>query len=298
MLAYFQSLSTSTMVLYLAMAILAVVVILYFVPFSGRKNSDADRKDSKGRNQSGGRKGNRGWSHKKNSSHDSRKGGDQDKDRGGRGGLFGSRNKNGAARRHRGLFGRGDDDDKSLTSKMDFLSSNKENATEFTHPKATDSFNELVKKVQPKDIKGGDFDDMDRIFSTMIKAGAVTGRKFLVTNFEHSYLEKLRIWFGHQYYVYCQVSVGSALGINVDVSDLSVQERRTFGQKCHNMSFDFVLVEKATDRIVCAIELDDPTHLNADRKLRDRRLDRVCTAAGLPIFHITNIYQKPDIRRL
>ena len=171
--------------------------------------------------------------------------------------------------------------------------------TEFTHKNMTSSFNELVKRVPDSAARPSkDEDGLNALFSTMIKAGAIGHKKFLVTNYEHMYLEKLRHWFGFHYEIYCQVSVGSMVDINVHVSDLPPKERLSFAQKCHNMSFDFVLIEKATDRIVCAIELDDPTHLTADRKLRDQRLDKVCIAARIPIFHITNIYQKPDISRL
>ena len=143
-----------------------------------------------------------------------------------------------------------------------------------------------------------DLDDLDRIFSVMLKAGAITGKTHLVTNYEHLYLEKLRLWFGSRCYIYCQVSVGSAVQINADVSDLNMTQRRTFAQKCNNMSFDFMLIDRATDRIVCAIELDDPTHQRIERKLRDRRLDKVCKEANIPIFHITNVYQKPDLSRI
>lgn len=178
------------------------------------------------------------------------------------------------------------------------LSAQTESNIGFKHPNVTDHFNELKKAGPASDLKAPDTDELDQIFSTMLKAGAVTGKPHLVTNFEHQYLEKLRIWFSYRCYIYCQVSVGSVVNINANVSDLSMQQRMKFAQKCHNMSFDFLLIEKSTDRIVCAIELDDPTHMHPDRISRDRRLDKVCAAANIPIFHITNIYQKPDLRRM
>lgn len=168
----------------------------------------------------------------------------------------------------------------------------------FKHPNVTDHFSELVKPGPASDLKAPDLDELDHIFTTMLKAGAVTGKPHLVTNFEHQYLEKLRIWFSYRCYIYCQVSVGSVISINTDVSNLPLPQRMKFAQKCQNMSFDFLLVEKSTERIVCAIELDDPTHLRSDRISRDRRLDKLCVAANIPIFHITNIYHKPDLRRM
>ena len=184
----------------------------------------------------------------------------------------------------------------NLGSKLDFLSSQDECITKFKHGKVTDYYKELRKAGPASNLKEKDVDELDKIFTVMLKAGAVKKKSFLVTDFEHQYLEKLRLWFGDRYEIYCQVSVGSALGVNPDVSSLSLQDRRTFAQKCHNMSFDFMLIEKGTDRIACVIELDDPTHFRSDRKARDRRLDKVCAAAELPIFHITAINQKPDLK--
>lgn len=190
-------------------------------------------------------------------------------------------------------------DPNKLNETLDFLNPNPEpQSKDFKHPKANDSYRELIKPGAAMSEAIPDLDDLDRIFSVMLKAGAITGKMHLVTNYEHLYLEKLRLWFGSRCYIYCQVSVGSAVQINADVSDLNMTQRRTFAQKCNNMSFDFMLIDRATDRIVCAIELDDPTHQRIERKLRDRRLDKVCKEANIPIFHITNVYQKPDLSRI
>lgn len=190
-------------------------------------------------------------------------------------------------------------DPNNLNQTLDFLNPAPEKERKnFKHPTATDSYRELIRPNAVMSESIPDLDETDKIFSAMLKAGAVKGRLHLVTNYEHHYLEKLRIWFGDRYHIYCQVSVGSAVQINADVSELNMPQRRTFAQKCNNMSFDFMLIDKATDRIVCAIELDDPTHQRIERKLRDRRLDRVCRKANIPIFHITNVYQKPDLSRI
>lgn len=190
-------------------------------------------------------------------------------------------------------------DPNSLNYTLDFLDPDPEKESKyFKHAKVTDYFRELIRPCPVMDASIPELDDTDRIFSTMLKAGAVSGKLHLVTNYEHQYLEKLRLWFGERCYIYCQVSVGSSVHINADVSELNMAQRRTFAQKCNNMSFDFMLIDKQTDRIVCAIELDDPTHKKIERKLRDRRLDWVCKAANIPIYHITNINQKPDLSRI
>lgn len=186
----------------------------------------------------------------------------------------------------------------TLSSKLDFLSPQSECISSFKHGPVNSYYKEMLRPGPACDLRAPDIDELDETFTVMLKAGAVQKKNFLVTDFEHQYLQKLRMWFADRYEIYCQVSVGSSLGINPDVSDLPLQQRRTFAQKCHNMSFDFMLVERATDRITCVVELDDPTHLRGDRRARDRRLDKVCAAAHLPIFHITRLDQKPDLKGL
>lgn len=168
--------------------------------------------------------------------------------------------------------------------------------SDFKHKKVDNKYKQIVKPGP--NVTVPDLDELDAVFTKMTASGAVEGRRHLVTNYEHQYLEKLRLWFGATHRVYCQVAVGSAVKINPHVTDLPPVKRLQFAQKSHNMSFDFMLVERKTDRIVCAIELDDPTHKSADRMQRDTRLDKICTAAKLPIFHITDINQKPDISKI
>lgn len=189
-------------------------------------------------------------------------------------------------------------DEKNPRSNKFIFKRAKDDPTYFKHPPVTDYFAKVVKPEPSTNLKAPDLDELDSIFTTMIKAGAISSKKFLVTSYEHQYLEKLRMWFGYKYHIYCQVSVGSTMKIDAEVSELNMQQRRKFAQKCHNMSYDFMLIDKETDRIVCAIELDDPTHQRYDRIARDRRLDKVSQAAEIPLFHITNINQKPDLSRL
>ncbi len=51
------------------------------------------------------------------------------------------------------------------------------------------------------------------------------------------------------------------------------------------MSLDFVVCEKSSNP-VCAIELDDKTHLRAEAIRRDAKKDKALGAAGIPIVRI------------
>lgn len=50
-------------------------------------------------------------------------------------------------------------------------------------------------------------------------------------------------------------------------------------------SVDFVLCDKTSGETILVIELDDKTHLEAKRQKRDKFVDSVCNAAGVPILH-------------
>lgn len=288
--AYLSALSTSSLLLHIALSLLALLVIVYFLPL-GKKTASSSTK-----NQASSKSSNS--VHKYGSFRaDDAKGkkvkeskAPQDNDGSSSFFLFRLFSKKGSSSKG---------NTNKLNEQLDFLAGNNEKERKkFTHPKATEHYKELIKPGYALNINGPNFDELDEVFCTMLEHGAVTRRYHLVTNFEHHYLEKLRLWFGERYHIFCQVAVGSVLKIDADVSDLSLQQRRTFAQKCNNMSFDFLLVEKGTDLIICAIELDDPTHNTTERKLRDRRLDRVCAAAKLPIFHIKQVNQKPDLSKI
>ncbi|HIV54466.1 MAG TPA: DUF2726 domain-containing protein [Candidatus Anaerobiospirillum stercoravium] len=291
LLDYLTGLSAAQLTLHLAGAVLLLLIIVLLVPFGGRRRIDNS------------------WYHELTAKRqaEKEKAEQEKKERAAARRAARSAAKNGKEgarswlKRDRDFTASLKANEKqngSVNDKLDFLQEQDPAVRYFKHPKADGSYKELVRDGSLLDPKIPDFDEIDQIFTAMLKAGAITGKEYLVTNFEHHYLEKLRIWFGQDYYIYCQVAVGSALNINADVSNLNMVQRRTFAQKCHNMSFDFMLVQKRTDRIICAIELDDPTHNRVERKLRDRRLDRVCAAAGIPLFHITNINQKPDVERI
>jgi hypothetical protein len=51
-------------------------------------------------------------------------------------------------------------------------------------------------------------------------------------------------------------------------------------------SLDFVVVRSADSKIILAIELDDATHLQANRIARDELLDTIMADAGVPLVHV------------
>lgn len=63
------------------------------------------------------------------------------------------------------------------------------------------------------------------------------------------------------------------------------------------MAMDYVLVSKKNNKIVCVIELDDPSHERADRIIRDRWLNMIMTLAQVPFVRasVTKLEEMPPV---
>ena len=63
---------------------------------------------------------------------------------------------------------------------------------------------------------------------------------------------------------------------------------------------DFLLVQKSDGRPVLGIELDDRSHEEKDRAVRDAFVDTVFASAGLPILHVPvkQAYDPKEVHRL
>lgn len=142
-------------------------------------------------------------------------------------------------------------------------------------------------------------DDLDDTLATMLSARAFHRKQRLVTEYELKYLNNLRRWFGSECYILPQVSFSALLSYNIDADrKLSNADKLKVAQKIHSLVVDFVVVSKLTENVVCIIELDASYKLNEDQQRRQHRIDAVCLAMKLPIFHVTQLQQKPDIMTL
>jgi len=86
------------------------------------------------------------------------------------------------------------------------------------------------------------------------------------------------------------------------VADLiDVDSKKHFGafNRIKSKHIDFVLVEKVSAALLCAIELDDKSHARKDRVKRDKFLDQVFAQVELPLFRFRaqNEYSVADIRK-
>jgi very-short-patch-repair endonuclease len=72
------------------------------------------------------------------------------------------------------------------------------------------------------------------------------------------------------------------------IIDEKVQKQNWRGARAHigRKSVDFVLCDKEFITPKLAIELDDSSHEQSDRILRDREVERILEEAGVPLLRI------------
>ena len=103
----------------------------------------------------------------------------------------------------------------------------------------------------------------------------------LFTAAERSFLGVLDQAVGNEYRVFGKVRVA-------DVVAVAKGTPKPLWQKAFNQisakHFDFVLCRPNDLKPVCVIELNDQSHSKASRQGRDKFLERVCTAAGIPLI--------------
>jgi Protein of unknown function (DUF2726) len=107
-------------------------------------------------------------------------------------------------------------------------------------------------------------------------------RDSLFTPAERSFFGALENAVGDQFRVFGKVRIA-------DVINVKSASNKTWQSAFNRISakhFDFVVCERTTTRVVCAVELDDQSHKRRARVARDELVDAVCNKSGLPLLRI------------
>jgi len=104
-----------------------------------------------------------------------------------------------------------------------------------------------------------------------------------MTRTEDEFFLKLEQAVSERYYVFPQVHLSSLLDHHVDGQDWGYAFRHINGK-----SVDYVLCSRETLRPTYAIELDDYTHEQSDRRKRDEEVERIFDEADLPLVRFKN----------
>ncbi len=119
-------------------------------------------------------------------------------------------------------------------------------------------------------------------------------KDFLITRAEHEFFDILVSLFGGQYHVFTQVHLPTILEHKVNG-----QHWKSAFSHINGKSVDFVICDKSYIKPLLAIELDDSSHLRADRIERDSEVERIMKEAGMSLIRFPNkgSFDKEEIRR-
>ncbi len=106
--------------------------------------------------------------------------------------------------------------------------------------------------------------------------------KNFITPAELNFLSVLRQTVSNQIVICTKVSLGDLFTTKRD----DYSQYTTYMNKIRRKHVDFLLCDSATMRPLVGIELDDKSHEREDRKERDKFVDGVFKASGLPLLHI------------
>lgn len=104
-----------------------------------------------------------------------------------------------------------------------------------------------------------------------------------MTKIEGDFFKKLEHIVSDQYYVFPQVHLSALLDHRVQGQEWKYAFRHINGK-----SVDYVLCNKQTLRPTYAIELDDSSHDQVERRKRDQEVERIFKEANLPLIRFKN----------
>ena len=107
-------------------------------------------------------------------------------------------------------------------------------------------------------------------------------RPALLSPAELCFYETLKLAVGERAVVNAKVGLGDIFMVKSD----DQSRYRIYTNKIDRKHVDFLLCDPKTMRPLVGIELDDKSHQRADRQARDKFIDKVYRAAGLPILHV------------
>lgn len=118
----------------------------------------------------------------------------------------------------------------------------------------------------------------------------------LLTAAERSFLGVLEKIIGARYRIYAQVRLADVIAIRPGTDK---RQRQMALNRITSKHIDFVICERFTLEVLCAIELDDSTHARDDRVARDQFVDAVLHTAELPLVRVVAKagYQPDEIKK-
>ena len=120
-------------------------------------------------------------------------------------------------------------------------------------------------------------------------------KSYVMTSRENECFKILNEIFSSKWFVVPQVHLSALLDYRVKGQNWNAAFRHINGK-----SVDFVLIGKESYKVICAIELDDSTHIKPDRIERDVEIERMFKEARIPLARISKFESmtKPEIAKV
>lgn len=118
------------------------------------------------------------------------------------------------------------------------------------------------------------------IFTKKIKRYPYFAREFLMTKAELKFYGTLKAVTKNKYQIACKVRLADIINCS------EVNWRRGYGGQIACKHIDFVLFDEKTSAILLAIELDDKSHDESKRQIRDDFVNKAMRRADVTLLRI------------
>lgn len=146
---------------------------------------------------------------------------------------------------------------------------------------------EAFSEIVPLIVAGIIFLGILRLITEALESGQIFQPKYravpLLTKAEQAAWRALRHYISPPLHLCAKVRLADIIK---PVKDEDGKAGRAALNKVWAKHIDFVVFDPRYGRVILAIEVDDSSHLRADRKKRDAFVDAALNAAGIPIDHI------------
>ncbi len=107
-------------------------------------------------------------------------------------------------------------------------------------------------------------------------------QEYFLSPAERYFYQVLERLVGEEILICPKPSVREVLRVRSNIK----HDRQKYFNWISQKHLDFVLCERKTMKILCAVELDDRSHKQKERQRRDAFLDKAFKTAGIPLFHV------------
>ncbi|AXY43782.1 DUF2726 domain-containing protein [Halomonas sp. JS92-SW72] len=144
---------------------------------------------------------------------------------------------------------------------------------------------ELVRKSKKKGVSKGKKNNKHKNYSELLmeKGQAYRKKEYFMTPVEREVYKLLERSYGDRYRIFSQVRVVDVVEPDSTKHHSKSREFMSLFRQLSQWHFDYVLCERDSFKVYCALELDDASHEREDRIKRDRILDMACKNAGLEL---------------